>query len=88
MVNTRQHDQGNGEEHLTQDAHTNATQEATRDQAGLMPAGMVLEGVWYKPPANFDTPGLPGMRAFDEDYIYYCVAPNLWKRAPLEEWTV
>lgn len=88
MISTREHDQGNGDEHLTEENHTRATREATREQDGLMPAGFVLEGAWYRPPASTDAPGLPGMRAYDEDYIYFCVAVNVWRRVPLQDWAV
>jgi len=84
----RQHNQGSGHEHLTEEEYIRATREATRDQDGLMPAGAVLEGAWYKPPASTNAPGLPGMRAFDEEYVYWCVAENVWRRAPLENWSV
>jgi hypothetical protein len=87
-MTTIQHNQGNGMEHLTEENHTFAVQEASRDTNGLVPDAMVLEGVWYKPPASFDSPGRPGMRAFDEDYVYFCVALNLWRRADLHEWNV
>jgi hypothetical protein len=88
MTQTRQHDQGNGVNHLTEDAHEQATNEATRTRAGLMPSAIVLEGAWYKPPAIWSAPGLPGMRAFDENYLYLCVAPNVWRMVELTNWVV
>lgn len=88
MSNVHIHDQGNGVEHLTEVNHHHATQEATREERGLMPPAMIFEGVWYKPPAVFNSPGRPGMKAFDEDYMYICVSLNIWRRVELEVWRV
>jgi hypothetical protein len=32
--------------------------------------------------------GIPGQIAFDDTYIYVCVAPNSWRRAPISAWLV
>ena len=32
------------------------------------------------PPLTPTSPGIPGQIAFDDDYGYFCVATNRWKR--------
>jgi len=32
------------------------------------------------PPVNYNSPGSPGMVAWDESFLYVCVATNLWAR--------
>lgn len=88
MSNVHLHEQGNGVEHLTEENHHHATQEATREERGLMPPEVIYEGVWYKPPAIYNSPGLPGMKAFDDDFVYFCVSPNIWRRFALDVWRV
>ena len=88
MVDTKLHNQGNGQEHLTEVNHHHATQDATRDERGLMPSTLIHEGFWYRPPAIWNSPGLPGMKAFDDKHVYFCVSPNVWRRVKLEEWRV
>lgn len=86
-MNERIHTQG-GSIHLNEDEHAVATRTANRGERGLVPSGMILEGVWYEPPATSSSQGMKGMRAFDEDYMYLCVATNTWRRLPLLEWKV
>ena len=33
-----------------------------------------------------DSDGIPGEVCFDGYFMYRCVAPNSWKRAPLQDW--
>ena len=37
-------------------------------------------------PEGPDAPGVPGQIAFDEDYIYVCVAEDTWKRVEVSAW--
>lgn len=37
-------------------------------------------------PASATAPGVQGEVRYDADFIYRCVAPNSWKRAPLSAW--
>lgn len=37
-------------------------------------------------PASSTDSGVKGEFTFDENYMYYCVADNQWKRIPLEDW--
>jgi hypothetical protein len=34
-------------------------------------------------PASSAAAGAPGQISFDENFIYVCIQPNLWKRSPL-----
>lgn len=38
------------------------------------------------PPVNADDPGEPGSIAFDETYVYFCVAEDTWRRAATATW--
>lgn len=38
-------------------------------------------------PAAANADGLKGDVRFDQNYVYFCVADNTWKRLPLESWT-
>ena len=38
-------------------------------------------------PAAANADGLKGDVRFDQNYVYFCVADNTWKRIPLESWT-
>jgi hypothetical protein len=37
-------------------------------------------GATVAPPAHSAAPGIPGQIAFDANFIYGCVAPNVWRR--------
>ncbi|MBP1934947.1 hypothetical protein [Ammoniphilus resinae] len=37
-------------------------------------------------PASSTSPGVQGEVAWDEKYVYVCVAPNTWKRTELSSW--
>ena len=37
-------------------------------------------------PATANADGLKGDVRFDQNYVYFCVADNTWKRIPLESW--
>lgn len=50
------------------------------------PAKLLTAG-WVAVPAMPTSAGTQGQRAFDSDYEYLCVAPNVWKRTPLATWT-
>jgi len=39
-----------------------------------------------KTPASSSAPGHVGEMAWDNGYLYICVAPNTWKRASLTSW--
>ena len=42
---------------------------------------------YVEKPATRDSPGTVGQQSFDDDYLYICVAPNLWGRvAILKGW--
>jgi hypothetical protein len=83
----RVHAQG-GDKHLNELEKEVATRQATRDAAGLMPPAMIYDGVWYEPPASTDAPGRTGMRAFDENYFYFCVSDGKWGRVLLSDWVI
>lgn len=38
-------------------------------------------------PAAANAPGKPGQVTTDANYIYVCVAANVWKRAALSAWS-
>lgn len=38
------------------------------------------------PPATATSPGIRGQITFDTDYLYICVATNLWRRTPITTW--
>ena len=77
MINaqTQQHDQG-GDQHLDEETHAAATRNADRENRGLMPPGMVFEGMWFDVPESSASPGVEGMRAFDEDYLERALLPD------------
>ena len=81
----KEHDQGD-DTHLTEAQRDVFIEEATRTTDGLMPAGILFEGTWVDPPRGSNKPGRSGMRAFDDDYFYYCMPNGQWRRAPLESW--
>ena len=37
-------------------------------------------------PATSSSTGVPGQIAYDNNYVYVCVATNTWKRSPLTSW--
>lgn len=37
-------------------------------------------------PATASSPGAPGQVAYDNNFIYQCVATNAWKRTPINTW--
>lgn len=37
-------------------------------------------------PANATAAGVAGQTAYDNDYLYVCVATNIWKRLALSRW--
>jgi len=41
---------------------------------------------WTLPPSGPDATGTAGQTAWDQNYIYRCVATNTWKRIPLSTW--
>ena len=50
------------------------------------PHQVLVRQTLVEPPASSTSPGQKGDIAIDENYIYVCVAENLWKRVPLETW--
>jgi hypothetical protein len=39
------------------------------------------------PPASATAAGAPGQIAYDSDFVYVCVAANVWRRASLSSWS-
>ena len=83
MALTRKHIQG-GRRHATPQEQEALTRKASRTAPGLMPATTQFEGMWQDPPAESNSPGAAGMRAFDQNYFYYHTG-TMWKRKLLEE---
>jgi hypothetical protein len=52
----------------------------TNDDGSVNMADILKE---ITPPVTSTSTGIKGQIAADDDYIYYCVATNLWKRALL-----
>ncbi len=46
------------------------------------PTGAISDTV----PLNVASPGIPGQLAYDNTYLYVCVATNTWRRTPLSSW--
>jgi len=46
----------------------------------------VREDISTDPPIRPDSPCRTGQIAFDEEYLYCCIATNIWNRAPLSYW--
>ena len=42
---------------------------------------------WGTAPASATASGTTGSIAWDNDYVYVCVATNTWKRSPLATWS-
>jgi hypothetical protein len=53
-------------------------------QVTVTNADLVLTPPGTVPSAS--TPGTPGAIRWDANYIYICIASNVWKRAPLASW--
>lgn len=48
----------------------------------------VMNIIWSSAPAAYNSTGTAGEIAYDEDYLYVCVATNTWVRTPLAlNWT-
>jgi hypothetical protein len=49
----------------------------------LQKAGVLLNGApqIVDVPLTLTSPGVPGDMAFDNGFIYTCIAPNVWKKA-------
>lgn len=50
-------------------------------------AAAVRSAIIVDPPDAADSEGTSGQIAFDEDYIYVCVAEDTWMRAAIEAWS-
>ena len=48
-------------------------------------SGNLITSNSYVPSAN-NSVGTTGQITWDEDYVYICVAENIWKRANLSTW--
>jgi hypothetical protein len=60
-------------------------------QPSLSTSGDIVSGTGLRisspsVPASAIAAGNPGQIAWDNGYIYVCVAPNTWKRAALSTW--
>jgi len=51
--------------------------------AGIFAANLVISNTV---PANSTSIGIAGTIARDSDYLYVCVANNLWKRVSISVW--
>lgn len=50
------------------------------------PQGPAATGSFVPVPDAADDTGAAGAMAYDNDYLYVCVATNTWRRTPLAEW--
>jgi len=48
-------------------------------------SGLLISPIEYTPSSASDT-CTAGMTAFDDDYLYRCIATNTWKRAAISTW--
>lgn len=70
--------------HLTEDEYKAVNRYGNADQSGIMPAVVYQTMAWQDVPATPFSPGKPGMKARDDNYLYICVRKNYWKRAAVE----
>ena len=42
--------------------------------------------LWVTPPATASATGVAGQKAYDEDYLYICVATDTWRRIAHDTW--
>ena len=42
--------------------------------------------IWVAPPASATASGVAGDIAYDNSYVYVCIATNTWRRAALSAW--
>ena len=52
---------------------------------GTLTAGSIVEPMSYTPTSS-SSDGVTGQIAWDANYVYVCIAPNTWRRAPLSSW--
>lgn len=53
---------------------------------GIIFVRPVIEDIWQSAPASATATGRKGDRAFDNGYLYICVATNTWKRVAISGW--
>lgn len=71
--------------HLTDDEHKAVNRYGSHNQTGVLPAVIFKHITWQAVPGTPYSPGRPGQKARDGQYLYICVKNNLWKRAPVED---
>ncbi len=69
--------------HLTETQWRTAQRAATEYQDGLAPADVMHYMNYTDPPMGSGNAGVEGMRALDGNYFYLCIAPNTWRRIPI-----
>jgi hypothetical protein len=52
----------------------------------FQPGYLARTSVWRPVPPVPASPGEPGDRAFDQSYVYFCVASGMWRKSSLSEW--
>ncbi|MBS7620698.1 hypothetical protein KEJ32_01010 [Candidatus Bathyarchaeota archaeon] len=67
---------------LPQDVHTGASPTFNN----LTLSGNTLRIATKRTINSSTAPGNPGEICWDDNYIYICIAPNTWRRVPLQAW--
>ena len=64
--------------------NTNASGQGIVESVGINHRGNLR--LSKNPPSSSGAPGQTGEMAWDDNYVYICVAPNTWKRSALGSW--
>ena len=85
MTDTLKKHNTSNPEHLDESEYVAHAVPASVTQDGLMPAGMIYEGVLVEAPRTSTRPGRQGMRAVGNGYYYRKTQDGTWKRVLLED---
>lgn len=54
-----------------------------KGEFSVLPIPPVVYGLTANPPAHYNSVGVAGQMAYDDDYFYICVAENRWGKTPM-----
>ena len=70
--------------HLTEDEMNAVNRYGSHNQTGMLPESLYENLTWSDVPGTPYSPGTPGQKARNNQFLYICVSDGLWKRAPVE----
>ena len=83
MTRRRLHDKGGSDRPYEKYHVSRRVRERLQDKDGcdgLMPSDIFAENEKVSPPGTSSDPGEPGQWALDDNYLYYCMQPDSWRR--------